>query len=108
MRRIAKEQTEAEWVLITPPTYDEGRASSFPPFKMGQSVFLNEDIIAIGDFVRRQEGTVVDLQEVFGTPADPELQGLDGVHPSLLGQKTIARAFVERLAECFGEGTKEA
>jgi lysophospholipase L1-like esterase len=108
MRRIVKEQTEAEWVWITPPTYDEERAASFPPFKMGQSVFTNGDIIAIGDFVRAQEEPVVDIQEVFGIPADPELQGPDGVHPSLAGQKAIAKAFVERLTESSGGAAKEA
>jgi acyl-CoA thioesterase I len=98
MRRIAKEQTGAEWVWITPPTYDEERASTFPPFKMGQSVFRNDDIVAIGDYIREQEELVVDIQEVFGMPPDPGLQGPDGVHPSLEGQKAIARTFVERLA----------
>lgn len=104
MRRIAGEETGAEWVWITPPTYDEQRASSFPPFKMGQSVFRNDDIVAVGDLVRAQGDTVVDTQAVFGTPAGPELQGPDGVHPSLAGQKAIARAFVERLSESLGEG----
>lgn len=108
MRRIASGQTAAEWVWITPPTYDEKRASSFPPFKMGQSVFLNDDVIAIGDFVREQEEPVVDIQAVFGTPADPDLQGPDGVHPSLAGQKAIARAFVEQLTESSGGGAKKA
>ena len=108
MRRIAREQTEAEWVWITPPTYDEQRASSFPPFEMGQSIFRNDDIVAVGGLVRAQEGTVVDVQAVFGLPADPELQGPDGVHPSLAGQRAIARAFVERLTESSGEGAKKA
>jgi acyl-CoA thioesterase I len=97
MRHLARTQTEADWVWVTPPTYDEERTSSFPPFKMGQSTFLNEDVFAIGDFVREQEEPVVDIQAVFGLPADPELQGPDGVHPSLAGQKAIARAFVEGL-----------
>jgi lysophospholipase L1-like esterase len=104
MRRIAGEETGAEWVWITPPTYDEQRASSFPPFKMGQSVFRNDGIVAVGDLVRAQGDTVVDTQAVFGTPADPGLQGSDGVHPTLEGQKAIARAFVERLSESLGEG----
>lgn len=104
MRRIAGEETGAEWVWITPPTYDEQRASSFPPFKMGQSVFRNDDIVAVGDYIRRQEEPVVDTQAVFGLPADPRLQGPDGVHPSLAGQKAIARAFVERLSGSLGEG----
>ena len=107
IRRIAGEQTEAGWVWITPPTYDEERASSFPPFKMGQSAFRNDDIVAIGDLIRAQEETVVDTQAVFGLPADPELEGPDGVHPSLAGQKAIARAFVERLTESSGEGVKK-
>ena len=108
MRRIAREQTEAEWVWITPPTYDEERASSFPPFKMGQSVFRNDGIVAIGDLVRAQEDTVVDIQAVFGLPAATELQGPDGVHPSLAGQKAIAKAFVERLTESSGGRVKKA
>ena len=97
MRRIARTQTDADWVWITPPTYDEERASSFPPFKQGQSVFRNDDVIAIGDYIREQPETVVDIQPIFGLPPSPELQGIDGVHPSLAGQKAIARAFVERL-----------
>ena len=108
MRHLARTQTEARWIWITPPTYDENRACSYPPFKMGQSVFTNRDVVAIGDFVREQEESVVDIQEVFGMPADPELQGSDGVHPSLTGQKAIARAFVERLTESSGGGVKKA
>jgi len=64
---------------------------------MGQSVFLNDDVIAIGDHVREQKEPVVDIWEVFGLPASAELQGPDGVHPSLAGQKAKARAFVEGL-----------
>jgi acyl-CoA thioesterase I len=98
IRRIARTQTDASWVWITPPTLDEERASSFPPFKQGQSVFRNDDVIAIGDHIREQPEIVVDIQPIFGLPSSPELQGLDGVHPSLAGQNAIARAFVERLA----------
>jgi acyl-CoA thioesterase-1 len=97
MRRLAQTQTEANWVWITPPTYDEERASSYPPFTMGQSVFLNKDVVAIGDYIRKQKVPVVDIQAVFGLPASAELQGPDGVHPSLAGQKAITRAFVEGL-----------
>lgn len=97
MRRIAQAQTEANWVWIAPPTYDEDRAAAYPPFKMGQSVFRNEDVVAIGDYIREQKEPVVDIQAVFGLPASAELQGPDGVHPSLAGQKAIARAFVEGL-----------
>ncbi|MCA1718935.1 MAG: GDSL-type esterase/lipase family protein [Actinobacteria bacterium] len=97
MRRMASTLTDARWVWITPPTFDEERAVAYPPFQMGQSHWRNDDVLAIGDFIREQREPVVDIQTVFGTPADPELQGPDGVHPSLAGQEAIARAFVERL-----------
>lgn len=97
MRRMASALTDARWVWITPPTVDEERAAAYPSFRMGQSHWRNEDVLAIASFVREQEEPVVDLQAAFGTPADPALQGPDGVHPSLAGQKAIAKAFVERL-----------
>jgi acyl-CoA thioesterase-1 len=97
MRRMASALTNARWVWITPPTFDEERAAAYPPFQMGQSHWRNEDVLAIASFVREQDEPVVDLQTAFGTPADPALQGPDGVHPSLAGQKTIAKAFVECL-----------
>ena len=64
---------------------------------MGQSHWRNEDVLAIASFIREQEEPVVDLQTAFGLPADPTLQGPDGVHPSLAGQKAIVKAFVECL-----------
>lgn len=97
MRRMAATLTDARWVWITPPTFDEERAAAYLPFQMGQSHWRNEDVLAVGDFIREQKEPVVDIQALFGTPADPELQGPDGVHPSLAGQKAIARAFVESL-----------
>ena len=98
MRRITAALTDARWVWITPPTFEEGMAA-YPPFRMGRSHWRNADVLAVADFVREQEDPVVDLQAVFGLPADPELQGPDGVHPSLAGEGAIAGAFVERLSE---------
>jgi len=100
MRRLASTQTDAEWIWISPPTFDEERAAAYPPFQMGQSHWRNADVVAIADFVVEQEDPVVDLRSVFGLPAHPDLQGPDGVHPSLAGQKAIARALVERLSTC--------
>jgi len=98
MRSIASRLTDTRWVWITPPTFNEERAAAYPPFQMGQSHWLNADVVAIAEFIREQEDPIVDIQAVFGVPADRELQGPDGVHPSLAGQKAIARAFVERLS----------
>jgi len=98
MRRIASRLTDAEWVWIAPPTFDEDRAAAYTPFQMGQSQWRNSDVVAIAEFIRKQEDRIVDIQAVFGLPADPELQGPDGVHPSLDGQKAIARALVGNLS----------
>jgi acyl-CoA thioesterase I len=97
MRRLAAEMTKATWVWLTPPPFDEERAKSFPPFKMGGSIWRNADVLVIGEFMRHQPEIVVDLQSIFGVPVKPGLQGFDGVHPSLEGQQTIAKAVAERL-----------
>lgn len=98
MRRLAAEMTGAEWVWLTPPPFDEERASTFPAFKMGGSFWRNADVLAIGNFMRGQSEIVIDLQNVFGVPVKWEWQGPDGVHPSLEGQKAIIKAVVERLS----------
>ena len=98
MRRIAAAETGARWAWITPTTADEERVASFPFFRRGQLALRNDDLLAVGDFLRARPEPVVDAQAVFGTPADPELMEPDGIHPSLSGQKAIAQALVERLA----------
>lgn len=97
IRRLAAQLTGARWAWITPPPFDEARADAHPPFRMGQSVWRNADLLAVGDFMRRQSEPVIDLQAVFGVPPRPELQGEDGVHPTLEGQKVMAKTVVEYL-----------
>lgn len=98
LRRLAAAQTEAEWVWITPGTVDEARIAAFPGFQQGQSTWRNADLLAIGDLIRGRAEPVIDLQTRFGNPPAPDLLGPDGLHPSLAGQQTIARAVIERLA----------
>jgi acyl-CoA thioesterase-1 len=98
MRRIAAAETGARWVWITPTTADEERVTSFPFFRQAQLSLRNDDLLAVGDFLRARPEPVVDAQAVFGAPADPELMEPDGIHPSLAGQKAIVEALVERLA----------
>ncbi|MBC8162088.1 MAG: hypothetical protein H7Z42_12815 [Roseiflexaceae bacterium] len=99
LRRIAATQTKGEWIWMTLPTFVEERAAVYPPFTMGQSYWRNADVLPIGEYIRAQPELVVDIQSVFGLPANPDFLGPDGVHPSLAGQKAIARALVERLTQ---------
>jgi acetyl esterase/acyl-CoA thioesterase-1 len=52
----------------------------------------------VADIVRRRPEPVVDLQAVFGTPANPDLLLSDGLHPSLAGQIAIVTALVRHLS----------
>jgi lysophospholipase L1-like esterase len=97
VRRMAAAQTKAAWVWITPATADEERVAAYPPFRLGQSTWRNDDLVAIGDVLRRMPDPVVDLQAVFGRPPAPELLREDGLHPSLAGHRAIAKAVVDRL-----------
>lgn len=97
MRRIANQQTEAEWIWLTRPPVDEARMRNYEPFKWGQTVWLSADMEAVNDWLRRQPELVVDMQQAFGDPIPVAFQEPDGLHPTLAGQQAIAREFVVRL-----------
>lgn len=92
LHRIATDDRPRSWIWVTPAPVVEHRVAQYPPFRMGQSSWRNDDITdlarALGGFAE----PVVDLTRVFGVPADPALQGPDGVHPTIEGQAAIARA----------------
>lgn len=98
LRRIARALTTASWAWMTPVPVHEERVGTFKPFTFGLSTWRNADITALAEAVLTFDDPVVDLVSTFGVPADPHLQGPDGVHPSLTGQKAIAVA----LLECLG------
>lgn len=99
LRAIRAVAAGTRWVWLTPPTVDEERIAAFTPFSRGLASWRNEDLVALGDRIRAFADPVVDVQKVFGVPPEPELQGPDGLHPSLAGQQAMARALVERLSE---------
>jgi acyl-CoA thioesterase-1 len=86
----------ADWTWLTRWTVDPERIAAYPPFQMTGTTVTVEDWNAVSAAVRAQEGTVVDLEPVFGaSPGD--LLEFDGFHPSPAGQKELARAIVESL-----------
>lgn len=98
LRNFAATQTSAQWVWMTPATVIPDLIAAhwfLGPFQM---MWLNEDLSAIAEAMRRQTEPVLDLQAVFGVPADPKLLLSDGLHPSLAGQKAIVQALVETLS----------
>ncbi|WP_282935524.1 GDSL-type esterase/lipase family protein [Paenibacillus sp. RC67] len=97
IRRVAAARTKAQWVWITPPTFDEERIAANPYFQMGQLSWRNEDIISIGEMIRNMPDPVVDTQAGFGQPALAKFIGVDGLHPTIDGHKAIVRWLVESL-----------
>lgn len=98
LRHFGATQTEARWLWVTPATVVEEQIAA-DPFLSGRQVhWRNDDLRAAADAVRRQPDPHVDLQPLFGTPANPAYLLSDGLHPNLAGQIVIARAVVERLA----------
>jgi acyl-CoA thioesterase-1 len=84
-----------------PAACHTARIAAYPPFQ-GQQIWLeDDDLRAVNEAIRATAGDgdmVVDLSDAFGSPPDADLLRPDGLHPTLAGQKAIARRFVERLA----------
>jgi acyl-CoA thioesterase I len=101
MRRQAA-AARARMIWMTPTDRDTARIASYPPFQAQQIWLEDDDMRAVDDAIRAtaDDGDVmVDLSGAFGSPPDAALLNADGLHPTLAGQKAIARRFVERLAD---------
>jgi acyl-CoA thioesterase I len=98
-RQAAAASARVTW--MTPTACDTARIAAYPPFQ-GQQIWLQaDDLRAVGDAIRTTAGAadvVVDLADAFGSPPDASLLSADGLHPTLAGQKAIAKRFAERLA----------
>jgi lysophospholipase L1-like esterase len=103
LRHFGATQTSARWVWITPATVIEKQIASDWFLAAFEMRWRNEDLAAIAaavaEVAKARQEPVVDLQAVFGVPADRKLLLPDGLHPSLKGQKAIARALVATLSD---------
>jgi acyl-CoA thioesterase I len=97
LRRVAGALTAAAWIWMTPVPVSEERVAAHPAFRYGQSTWRNADVLALAEAIGKFHEPVVDLVTAFGVPVHPDLQGPDGVHPSLAGQTAIVTALVEHL-----------
>ena len=61
-------------------------------------MWLNQDLEAISEIMRQMPESVVDLQQVFGSPANLDFLLPDGLHPSINGQKAIVKTLVRKLS----------
>jgi acyl-CoA thioesterase-1 len=104
MRRQAS-AAGARMIWMTTTARDTARIAAYPPFLAQQIWVEDEDLNAVDTAIRAMAGdgdALVDLSDAFGSPPDAALLSADGLHPSLAGQKAIARRFVARLARVQG------
>jgi lysophospholipase L1-like esterase len=84
--------------LITPPPVDEARAVRCEVFRDAGITWRSDDISEIAEIVRRRSGTVIDINRDLSSQAAETFLTPDGVHPSVAGQKQIARTVAIALA----------
>lgn len=99
IRQFTATQTQAKLIWLTPATVIEHAIPCDWWLAPHQLMWLNTEMATLAELVRQQPEPVVDLQRVFGVPANPRWLLADGLHPSLEGQKQIVRAVVERLSQ---------
>ena len=99
MRQYAASHTTARWVWFTPPSMIPEQVTAHWYQGAFQMMTRNEDLTAIAEIIRAQPDPVVDLQEVFGLPANPGLLMDDGLHPNLAGHMAIVRALASQLTD---------
>jgi len=101
LRHFAASQTKAKWIWMTPTRLIEEKIADFPLFELGQTRFYNEDSARVAEAVLKQPDPAVNLWDLFGQPAHPELLIQDGLHPSLKGNQCILRALIQDLVKSF-------
>ncbi len=95
LRHAAATESEANWAWITPPSSNPDLVdATMGVFGMALS---NDDLKPIVDFLLEQPEPVADIFARFGQPASTDLIPMDGIHPSLEGQKVIVQVLVEAL-----------
>jgi lysophospholipase L1-like esterase len=98
LRHLATTQTTARLAWITPPPVIEAYAAQHWACIDGQIGLSNRNTGAVAEVMRQLPDPVVDLQVVFGNPANPDWLLSEGIHPSLAGHKVIVTALIEQLS----------
>jgi acyl-CoA thioesterase-1 len=100
LRNYGATQTSARWIWMTPASVIEEQYAAFELAQPLQIMYRNEDLAPIVDSIRSMEGDpIIDLNALFGVPPPEEYLQIDGLHPSLEGQKAIVTEVVRVLTE---------
>jgi lysophospholipase L1-like esterase len=99
LRNVTMRRTSARWVWLTPTTVDENRVAGYPHFQRAQISWANTDIDHIAEFLLTQPEPTVDARAAVGPRGGSRPHLDDGLHLTLAGQRAVASALVQTLAE---------
>ncbi|MEV8630761.1 GDSL-type esterase/lipase family protein [Streptosporangium sp. NPDC051023] len=99
LRDLVTRRTSARWAWLAPSPVDEARVAAYQPFQRIESGWSNRDLDPIGRFLATQPEPVVDSGSVIAGQGAESFHLDDGVHLSLAGQRALAAALVETLAD---------
>lgn len=98
LRKYAATQTSAKWIWMTPASIIEEQYAAFTLAQPLQIMYRNADLTPIVEIIREMnDDPVVDLNALFGVPPPKEYLQIDGLHPSLAGQKAIVTEVIRIL-----------
>lgn len=87
----------ADITLMSPPPGDQERISSF--FHDSPVTWRAAELDAVAALIRRLDPACVDVNQSMRATALADLLGPDGVHPTVAGQRHIARFAATRLSQ---------
>jgi acyl-CoA thioesterase I len=87
----------ADITLMSPPPGDQERISSF--FRDAPVAWRAAELDAVAALIRRLDPACIDVNDSMRGKALADLLGPDGVHPTVAGQRHIARVAATRLSQ---------
>ncbi|WP_030685662.1 GDSL-type esterase/lipase family protein [Streptomyces globisporus] len=100
LRDLAGLSDPDRWVWLTPSAVDQERADAHPHFRRAGIGWTSEDVDGVADFLLGRPELTVDTRRVTaGLHLD------DGLHLTLDGQRAVAVALVDALAQRAGAAT---
>jgi len=97
LKTLAREQTRARVVFITPPPILEGRIQRAPLLRREPVAWLESDVARKAAIVAALDGNIIDSRIALRPPVETLLLA-DGLHLSLRGHERLVRWIVRSLA----------
>lgn len=98
LRELVEQDMDARLVVLTPPPVDEQRVRAWAPFSDESILWTAAEIDQLADVIRTGPGPVIDVHRALQSGDLGAILLPDGLHPTLEGQRRIARTVLLGLA----------